>query len=692
MARSINHIRNIGIVAHIDAGKTTTTERILFYTGETHRMGDVDSGTTVTDFDPEEAKRGITIYSAAVSCQWKEYAINIIDTPGHVDFTAEVERSLRVLDGAVVIFSAVEGVEAQSETVWRQADRYHVPRMCFINKMDRIGASFERTFGQIENRLRAHPIALQLPIGAGPADRPGGFQGIIDLVEKKALYFNRERQGQDIDVREIPDEELDRVEEWRGKLIEAVAMLDEKAFACYDETGDIPPEDIRRALRQATIQSQIQPLFCGASLSYVGVQPVLDGVISFLPSPVEVPAVTGKNPNPKKEAVETRQPSSDEPVCGLVFKVQASQHAELCFVRIYSGVLKSRSRLLNPRTGEKELISQLWKIQASSKAQLEQAEAGDIVGVVGPKDSVTGDTLCDQHHPILLEAIRFPETVISMAVEPDSSAERKKLEETLRIMAKQDPTFLAKISEETGQTIISGMGELHLEIIRNRMERDFGLKVRVHKPRVTYRETIQSSVDQESVFERQAGTASLYAGLKIRLEPFESELPYVVTSKLKPGTISSDWEKTILQTLADQARGSGMVGHPLTHLRVTLLDVRSREGETNDVALAAASAKVFNDALNAAGTVLLEPIMKLEVVTPDNFLGNVTADLNSRRAIIVNNERRNDLVVLEAHAPLAEMFGYSTQIRSLSQGRASYSMEPLRYDVAPPSVLKAMLG
>lgn len=691
MTRSINHIRNIGIVAHIDAGKTTTTERILFYTGETHRMGDVDSGTTVTDFDPEEAKRGITIYSAAVSCQWKDIAINIIDTPGHVDFTAEVERSLRVLDGAVVIFSAVEGVEAQSETVWRQADRYHVPRMCFINKMDRIGASFERTFGQIEQRLRAHPLALQLPIGAGPADRPGGFQGIIDLIEKKALYFDKEQQGKTIDVREIPEDETDRVEEWRAKLIDAVAMLDETAFAAYDATGDIPAADIRRVLRDATIRSEIQPLFCGASLSYVGVQPLLDGVVSFLPSPIEVPPVTGKNPNPKKEAIETRKPSNDEPVCGLVFKVQASQHAELCFVRIYSGILKSRSRLLNPRTGEKELISQLWKIQASSKAQLEQAEAGDIVGVVGPKDSVTGDTLCDQHHPILLESIRFPETVISMAVEPDSSAERKKLEDTLRLMAKQDPTFIAKISEETGQTIISGMGELHLEIIRNRMERDFGLKVRVHKPRVTYRETIERSVDKEFIFERQAGGTSLYAGVKIRMEPFEGESPTAVVNKMKPGSIPAEWEKLLIQTLTDQTRGSGLVGHPLMNLRVTLLDVRSREGETNDVALQTAASRVFGDALDAAGTILLEPIMKLEVVTPDTSLGNITADLNSRRAIIVNNERRNDLVVLEAHAPLAEMFGYSTQIRSLSQGRASYSMEPLRYDAAPPSVLKAML-
>jgi len=354
-------------------------------------------------------------------------------------------------------------------------------------------------------------------------------------------------------------------------------------------------------------------------------------------------------------------------------------------------VLKSRSRLLNPRTGEKDLISQLWKIQASSKAQLEQAEAGDIVGVVGPKDSVTGDTLCDQHHPILLESIRFPETVISMAVEPDSSAERKKLEDTLRLMAKQDPTFLAKVSEETGQTIISGMGELHLEIIRNRMERDFGLKVRVHKPRVTYRETIEKSVEREFIFERQAGTASLYAGVKIRMEPFEGEAPTSVVNKIKPGAIPAEWEKLLMQTLTDQAKGSGSVGHPLMNLRVTLLDVRSREGETNDVALQTAASRVFGDALDGAGTILLEPIMKLEVVTPDTSLGNITADLNSRRAIIVNNERRNDLVVLEAHAPLAEMFGYSTQIRSLSQGRASYSMEPLRYDAAPPSVLKAML-
>jgi elongation factor G len=692
MPNAIDHIRNIGIVAHIDAGKTTTTERILFYAGETHRMGDVDEGTTVTDFDPEEAKRGITIYSAAVTCHWRDTTINIIDTPGHVDFTAEVERSLRVLDGAVVIFSAVEGVEAQSETVWRQADRYRVPRMCFINKLDRIGAGFERVFEQIQHRLHAQPVAVQIPIGAGPAAQAGGFSGIIDLISRQALYFDKDSQGQTIARQPIPDEYRDAAEEWRMKLLDAIALLDEAAFAAYDKTGDIPQADIVRVLRQAAIACQLQPLLCGASLSYVGVQPLLDGIVDYLPSPVEIPPVSGKNPNPKRaDQTEVRKASSSEPVCCLVFKVQASQHAELCFVRVYSGVLKSRSRLLNPRTGDKELISQLWKIQANSKVQLEQAEAGDIVGVVGPKDSVTGDTLCDAHHPILLEAIRFPETVISMAVEPDSSAERKKLEETLKLLSKQDPTFTAKVSEETGQTIVSGMGELHLEIIRNRMERDFGLKIRVHKPRVTYRETVQKAVEREAVFERQAAGTAQFAAVKLRLEPFESDQPVVILNKLKPGTLAAELERTLLQTVKDRS-GGGTVGYPLMQVKITVLDVRQREKETTELALQAAASMAMDEVLQDAGPVLLEPIMKLEVVTPEDFLGNITSDLNARRAMIVNTEMRGNLVVLHAEAPLSEMFGYSTQVRSLSQGRASYSMEPLRFAPAPPDVLKDMLG
>ncbi|HUQ71705.1 MAG TPA: elongation factor G [Planctomycetaceae bacterium] len=693
MSRAIERIRNIGIVAHIDAGKTTTTERILFYAGETHRMGDVDDGTTVTDFDPEEAKRGITIYSAAVSCRWKDTNINIIDTPGHVDFTAEVERSLRVLDGAVVIFSAVEGVEAQSETVWRQADRYHVPRLCFINKLDRIGASFERTLEQIHSRLRAQPVPLQIPIGAGPADRPGGFQGIIDLVDMQAMYFGRDDQGQTIDRREIPEDYRDAADEWRMKLLDSVALLDDEAFAAYDATGDIPSPLLHQAIRKGAVGYHIQPLFCGASLSYQGVQPVLDGVVQYLPSPLDVPPVTGTNPNPKKPGEEVRKASNDEPVASLVFKVQASQHAELYFVRIYSGILKSRSRLLNPRTGEKELISQLWKIQANSKVQLEQAEAGDIVGIVGPKDSVTGDTLCDQHHAILLESITFPETVISMAVEPDSSAERKKLEETLKVLGKQDPTFIAKMSEETGQTIISGMGELHLEIIRNRMERDFGLKIRVHKPRVTYRETVQNAVDTEGTFERQVGGANQFAVVKIRLEPFAGETPITLKNAIKPGTLAPELEKTLLQSLEERMKGGGgTVGYPLMQVKITLLDVQQRQGETTDLSIRAAAAAAMENALDNAGPVLLEPIMKLEVVTPEDFLGNISGDLNARRAIIVNTEVRGNLIVLHAEAPLSQMFGYSTQVRSLSQGRASYSMEPLRYDPAPPDVLREMLG
>lgn len=692
MATDIHHIRNIGIIAHIDAGKTTTTERILFYAGATHRMGDVDAGTTVTDFDPEEAARGITIYSAAISCRWQDYVVNIIDTPGHVDFTAEVERSLRVLDGGVVVFSAVEGVEAQSETVWRQADHYRVPRVCFINKMDRIGAGFERVFSQIESRLHASPVALQLPIGEGPADRPNGFSGIIDLIEMKALYFSRENQGRDIRVESIPGAELERAQEWRTRLIDAIALLDDEAFAIFDETGDLPADQIIRVVRKAVVSCQLQPVLCGASLDYVGVQPILDAVIRYLPSPDDLPPVKGRNPNPKKDKEEVRTPSDKEPFCGLVFKIHIDEHTELCFIRIYSGVLKSRSRLLNPRTGGKELISQLWRIQADSREKLEEATAGDIVGVVGPKDSVTGDTLCDPLNPILLESIEFPESVISMAIEPESSADRKKLEEVLSLMAKQDPTFSRNSSEETGQTIISGMGELHLEIISKRIERDFKLKIRTHRPRVTYRESVRSTAEAESRVERQVGGANQFAVVKIRVEPDSKSAAVTVVNQLKPGGLPESLQATLVRSLQEQLAGSGAVGFPLHDIKLTVLDVSWREGETTEAAIQYAAAMAFRQALDKAGTVLLEPIMKLEVVTPDGFVGNVSADLNSRRAMIVNTELRNNLVVIDAEAPLATMFGYSNDVRSLSQGRASYSMEPLRYDEAPARVLEEMLG
>jgi len=693
MSSSIESIRNIGIVAHIDAGKTTTTERILYYTKESHRMGNVDKGTTVTDFVEEEAQRGITIYSAAVTCKWKGVNINIIDTPGHVDFTAEVERSLRVLDGAVVIFSAVEGVEAQSETVWRQADKYHVPRICFINKMDRIGADFERTFNLLSERLRAQPIATIIPMGAGSPPNPDALTGIIDLIEMKALYFDEESKGERIEVREIPDEYRESAEKWRQKLLDAITMLDDEIMQTYLETEDVSVKQIHRVLREATIAGQLQPTLCGASLDYIGIQPVLDAVARYLPSPLDRPSVEGKHPHPKKkDEPQIRKPSVDEPMCGLVFKIQSDQHADLCFFRLYSGLLKSGSRVWNPRSNKKELISQIWRVQADSRQKMDQAEAGDIVGLVGPKESVTGDTLCDPHQPILLESITFPETVISMAVEPDTSAERKKLEETLLRLAKQDPTFKTRVSEETGQTIISGMGELHLEVLRNRMESDFGLKVRVHKPRVSYRETIRKPVEETGVFDRKSGEVTLYAKVILRVEPFKGEEPVTLEDKLKPGKLPAELAQVLHQSVLEESAGGGTLGYPLMHVKITILDADYRVGETNDVAIQAAANDAVRNALDAAGIVLLEPIMKLEIVTPDQFLGNIQADLNARRAVIVSSERRGDLCVLEAEAALSQMFGYSTQVRSLSQGRASYSMEPLKYDEAPPDVLREMMG
>ncbi|MCH8828887.1 MAG: GTP-binding protein, partial [Planctomycetes bacterium] len=445
MPTSLETIRNIGIIAHIDAGKTTTTERILYYSGESHSLGSVDDGTATTDFDSEEAERGITIYSAAITCRWNDSTINLIDTPGHVDFTAEVERSLRVLDGAVVIFSAVEGVEAQSETVWRQADRYGVPRICFINKMDRIGADFERTFQQIKQRLRARPIAVQIPIGAGPSSQPGGIEGVIDLIEMKALYFDPSTKGKTIKVTEIPDESMESAAFWRQKMLEALADLDDDVMMALLEEQDVSSEKIRSLLRTATLHGQMQPTFCGAALSHIGVQPLLDAVVDYLPSPLDRPPVEGEQPETKKKGKKvdqpaktvSRKPSPDEPFCGLLFKLQADQHTDLWFFRLYSGVLKSGSRVLNPRTGAKELVSTIRRVMADSKReQLDQVEAGDIVGLIGPKNSATGDTLCDPRHPILLESITFPETVISMAVEPDTSAERKKLAETLAQLAK----------------------------------------------------------------------------------------------------------------------------------------------------------------------------------------------------------------------------------------------------------------
>ncbi len=699
---SLQSIRNIGIIAHIDAGKTTTTERILYYTGEVHRMGDVDKGNTTTDYLEEERERGITIVAAAITCKWKDaqgnpITINIIDTPGHVDFTAEVERSLRVLDGAVVVFSAVEGVEAQSETVWRQAAKYSVPRICFINKMDRIGAEFDRVFTEITERLESHPIPLQIPIGAGPEGTMGEFKGLIDLIAMRALYYKTEDLGSTITEAEIPEDIRPDAELWRERMLNALADFDETFTDQYMaalEGEELTEADIIAALRRATLTGRAQPVLCGSSFKYVGVQRLLDAVSSYLPSPLDRPPVVGHHPKKGTELV--RKPDPDEPFCGLVFKITNDAHGDLSFVRIYSGELKAGTRVFNPGRDKKEICSRLYHIRADERVKIEETWAGDIVGVVGLKDSVTGDTLCDASHPILLEKIEFPETVISMSIEPVSSADKGKLADTLASLAREDPTFAYKVNEETGQTLISGMGELHMEILKNRMTRDYNLKVHVGRPRVSYRETIRKAVKRvEGTCIRQTGGSGLYAKVTIDLE--HEVLPkggptLRFVNKMKNGTIPAEFVPAIEGGLRDEAKSGGRTGYPLVDLKVTLVDADAHDVDSNDLAFGFAASDALKKAVHEAGAVLLEPIMKIEVVTPEDYLGDIMADLMSRRAQIDKMYDRGKLRVIEARAPLEKMFGYSTAVRSLSQGRASYSMEPLEYAAAPDELLESLAG
>lgn len=693
----LRSIRNIGIIAHIDAGKTTTTERILYYTGEIHRMGDVDKGNTTTDYLEEERERGITIVAAAITCKWKDVTINIIDTPGHVDFTAEVERSLRVLDGAVVIFSAVEGVEAQSETVWRQASKYHVPRICFINKMDRIGAEFERVFEEIRDRLESHPIPVQIPMGAGPEGTMGEFKGLIDLIAMRALYYKTEDLGSTITEDVIPDDLKDEADHWRELMLNALGDFDEEfasQYMAFFDGAELTEEQIYAALRRATLTGRAQPVLCGSSFKYVGVQRLLDAVSAYLPSPLDKPPVVGHHPKKGTEIVRKADP--EEPFAGLVFKITNDQHGDLSFVRIYSGTLKAGSRVYNPGRDKKENCSRLYHIRADEREKVDEAIAGDIVGVVGLKDAATGDTLCDASHPILLERIEFPETVISMSIEPVSSADKGKLADTLNALTREDPTFLYKVNEETGQTLISGMGELHLEILKNRMTRDYNLKVHVGRPRVSYRETIKSAVKRvHGSCIRQTGGTGLYAKVSIDLERETQPKGAPVLSfvnKLKGGVIPSEFIPAIEAGLREEAKSGGRTGFPLVDLKVTLVDGDYHDVDSNDLAFRFAASDALRKAVQEAGSVLLEPIMKLEVVTPEDYLGNVTADLSSRRALIDKTYTRGKLMVIEARAPLEKMFGYSNASRSLSQGRASYSMEPLEYADAPDSMLESLAG
>jgi elongation factor G len=691
-AFDIRKLRNIGVIAHIDAGKTTTTERILYYTGATRNPGDVDDGTTVTDYLPEEQERGITIVAAAVRCQWKpkDIQINIIDTPGHVDFTAEVERSLRVLDGGVVVFSGMEGVEAQSETVWHQADHYKVPRICFINKLDRIGADFYRVHDEIVERLLAKPLVLQIPYG-----KEKEFSGVIDLLERKLLRFDEESKGANVSVEDVPKEMEEDVYIWRDRLIESLADIDNDIAEAFLDGKEIPLEKIKAAIRTATIKHTMTPILCGSSLKYIGVQPILDAVADYLPSPIDLPPVEGINPIKNKS--ELRPPKDDAPFAGLVFKIQASQHDELSFVRVYSGTLKPATRLLNATRDKKENVTRLLHIQGDRRTQLDVVQAGDIVGVIGLKNSYTGDTLCDQKAPIILEKIAFPETVVSMSIEPESSGDKQKLAEVLGILQKEDPTFRVKQSAETGETLISGMGELHLEIIKNKMTREHRLALRLGKPRVSYRETLRKPVRIEAVCDKQLPATKLFVKLTVDFAPLPTsgpggvKTPFKFHRKWTDEEVPTGFFALVEQALQDECTAGGLSGYPLTGIEASLIGGEYVEGESSEQAVRFACAQAVREALERGGIDILEPVMKLDVVTPEDYLGAVTADLGARRAMIDNTGMRGISRTVTAHVPLREMFGYTTMLRSLSQGRASYAMEPADYALAPPDVTKAIL-
>ncbi len=683
MPPALQQIRNIGIVAHIDAGKTTVTERMLFFSKASHRLGDVDRGTTITDFDPEEQERGITIYSAAVSFQWNDITVNLIDTPGHVDFTAEVERSLRVLDGAVVVFSAREGVEAQSETVWRQADKYGVPRICLINKLDREGADFFGTVRQIASRLSAKPLVLQVPLGMGPPHVANPFRGLVDLISMQLITFSKEDNGATSTQGPIPQELLETATHWRDDLVSTLFDFSDEVAELALAEAPIPCELIRAVIREATIARRIVPVLGGSALDCIGVQPLLDAVASYLPSPADVPDVQGMSLSGKTEIAVRRPPDPNSPFCGLVFKIVADKHGDLHYVRIYSGTLKAGSRAWNPRLAKKENIAQLWHLQADRREQVLLCSAGDIIGVIGPRGSVTGDTLCDAAAPILLESICFPETVISMAIEPETSLERKKLSEVLDMMKRQDPTFRAVESEETGQTIISGMGELHLEVIRHRLEREFNLHCRVHRPRVSYKETVARQVVVEGQSNRQIAGQTLFATVRLRAEPTEDQSAVQTVQEWFPQDASSSHVAAVMvSAIGESTERGGLKGCPLWSTRFTLLESPLPDPLPSDVAIRIAAADAVDKAIFEAGTVLLEPIMKLEVSVPEAHLGDVINDLQQRRAVITNTYLRAGVTVIEAESPLSSLFGYSAAVRSVSQGRASFTMSPLKYGPA----------
>ncbi len=687
MSLDVAHLRNIGIAAHIDAGKTTTTERILYYTGASHRMGEVDDGTTITDFDEQEQQRGITIYSAAVTCPWKGYTINLIDTPGHVDFTAEVERSLRVLDGAVAVFDAKEGVEAQSETVWRQANKYHVPRICFINKMDKAGADFEASIASIRKRLKAHAVALQLPIGA-----ENNFEGMIDLMEMRAIRFDTEKLGARVLDCEIPQEMLEAARRARAEMVEAICETDESLIDRFLGEEEIDVADLKRALRKATIDNVLCPVLCGSSLKYMGVQHMLDAVCDYLPCPLDLPPVIAHTPGADRRDVPLKS-DAKEPFVGLVFKIITEKPVDLYFIRVYSGRLKANSRVLNPVTGEKENVTRLFRMYAKRRDTLEQAEAGDIAAVIGLKSSLTGHTLCSSQKPLLLESIEFPETVVSQSIEPRSSRDRDKLLDALRSLSKQDPTFSFRADEETGQTLISGMGELHLEVLARRIRSDMNVDIRIGQPRVSYRESVSVTAVGQGCFDRELGGKPQFAAVQLRLEAVQGDAEDgdSFASEIPKQTLRDEFIEAIKVGVEDAGLSGPLLGYPMINWRATLIGVEQNEETSTVLAFENAARMAFNKAAEVGEPQLMEPVMAVEIRTPDQYFGAINADLNVRRATITSTDVHDTFRIIQAEVPLAEMFGYTTQLRSLSQGRASASMEPLHYAAVPPTEAQRML-
>ncbi len=674
-------------MAHIDAGKTTTTERILFYTGITHRIGEVHEGTATMDWMEQEQERGITITSAATTCSWRDFRINIIDTPGHVDFTAEVERSLRVLDGAVACFDAVHGVEPQSETVWRQADKYKVPRICFINKMDKMGADFERAVDTIRKRLGARPVAVQIPIG-----QEAKFVGVVDLIEMKAILWHDETMGAKYDIEEIPADLRKKAEAFRMQLVESVAESDDDMLHKFLEGETPTAEELRKALRKATIEMKLFPVLCGSSFKNKGVQTLLDAVVDYLPSPLDIPPIVGHNPDNMEEEV-LRHADDSEPLTALGFKIMTDPFVgQLIFIRIYSGILKTGDTVLNPRTGRSERIGRLLKMHANKREEISEIMAGDICAAVGLKQMITGDTVCTEKNPVVLESIDFPAPVIAVAVEPKTKVDQEKMGMALAKLAQEDPTFKVHTDPDSGQTIISGMGELHLEIIVDRMMREYKVEANVGKPQVAYRETIRKKSDAEGKYIRQTGGSGNYGHCKIKMEPNEAGKGYEFVNETTGGSIPREYIKPIDQGIREAMEGGVIAGYPMVDVKVILYDGSYHDVDSNEMAFKIAGSMAFKEAARKANPVLLEPVMKVEVVVPEEYMGTIIGDLNSRRGRIEGVEPRVGSQVVSATVPLSEMFGYATQMRSSTQGRANYSMHFSRYEEAPRSVSDEIIG